>query len=618
MENSMKEIVILFLKHIWMKTNHLIGKYTFGLEKRHQLLDKRACSAIHAVNLRNYLGAQCRTIREEQGDESEEFLGLFDTQITYIEGGRTCSGVHPAGPSVHFEPVAVSAKSLDPCFVFILDTGTKIYLWNGKSAKNTLKSKARLMCEKINKNERKNKAEIFSETMRSESKDFWLALGQPDGQPLEEPPKEHVDPNFSPVPPRLYRIQLGMGYLELPQVEVPHGKLVNTLLNSKNVYILDCYLDVFLFGLVKKSTRLVNAAAVKLSEELFNMIGRPEYALITRVREGTESQFIGWDEVIAVDFTRTAESVQKTGADLTKWAKQQETKADLTALFTPRQPPMPSSEAQQLMEEWNEDLEAMEALVLEGKKFVRLPEEELGTFYSTDCYVFLCRYWMPQDDVDNLVPVDEMDDFQWVCYFWQGRDASNMGWLTFTFTLQKKFKALFQDKLEVVRTYQQQENMKFMAHFKRKFIIKQGKRKEKRDKKEVDYILNVPFEQEDDSGIVYVWVGSKSDPDESRLIQEIAEDMFNSPWVTLQVLSEGEEPDNFFWLGLDVQAKGYFIVSEKCSDFCQDDLADDDIMILDNGEQIFLWLGAKCSEVEIKLAYKSAQVYIQHESQATR
>lgn len=56
-----------------------------------------------------------------------------------------------------------------------------------------------------------------------------------------------MDPNFAPVPPRLYRIQLGMGYLELPQVEVPHGKLGNTLLNSKNVYILDCYLDVFVW-----------------------------------------------------------------------------------------------------------------------------------------------------------------------------------------------------------------------------------------------------------------------------------------------------------------------------------------------------------------------------------
>lgn len=41
-----------------------------------------------------------------------------------------------------------------------------------------------------------------------------------------------------------------------------------------------------------------------------------------------KSKFTGWDEVIAVDFTRTAESVAKTGADLTKWAKQQDTKVN--------------------------------------------------------------------------------------------------------------------------------------------------------------------------------------------------------------------------------------------------------------------------------------------------
>lgn len=641
-------------------------------------LDKRACSAIHAVNLRNYLGAQCRTIREEQGDESEEFLNLFDTQITYIEGGRTCSGfftvedmnfethlyrIHDAGPTIHLEPVAVAVDSLDPRYVFMLDAGLKIFIWNGKKSKNTLKSKARLMAEKINKNERKNKAEIFSEYMGSEDKQFWISIGSPEGIEPENI-QEHVDSNFTPFPPRLYKVQLGMGYLELPQVEVPHSKLVHHLLQSRNVYILDCHLDVFVW-IGKKSTRLVNAAAVKLSEELFNMIERPNYAIITRVREGTETQifkskFIGWDEVIAVDFTRTAESVQKTGADLTKWAQKQETKADLTALFTPRQPITPLAEALQMMEEWNEDLEAMEAFVLEGKKFVRLPEEEMGHFYSKDCYVFLCRYWMPLDEEDQSENFTESDDFQCIVYFWQGREASNMGWLTFTFTLQKKFKALFRDKLEVIRAHQQQENMKFMAHFKRKFIIHKGKRKEK-DNNAVElyhlrsngsalytrlvqikpcatalnsafcYILSVPFEQ-DESGIVYVWIGSKSDPDEARLIQEIAEEMFNNPWVSLQILEEGEEPDNFFWVGLGGKKpyetdasfmeytrlfrcsneKGYFMVSEKCSDFCQDDLADDDIMILDNGEQVFLWLGAKCSEVEIKLAYKSAQVYIQH------
>ncbi|KAH1003281.1 hypothetical protein HUJ05_011209, partial [Dendroctonus ponderosae] len=379
--------------------------------------------------------------------------------------------------------------------------------------------------------------------------------------------------------------------------------------------------------------------------------------------EGTEPQvfkckFAGWDEVIAVDFTRTAASVQKTGADLTKWAQTQETKADLTALFTPRQPATALGEAQQLMDEWNEDLDSMEAVVLEGRKFARLPEEEIGHFYTQDCYVFICRYWVPLDDSEAPA-----DDIQVVVFFWQGREASNMGWLTFTFTLQKKFKAIFGDKLEVVRTHQQQENIKFLAHFRRKFIIHQGKRKA-RDASAVEfyhlrsngsaiytrliqiapdaallnsafcYLLKVPFEQDDnpDSGIVYVWIGSQADPDEARLIQDIAEEMFNSPWVTLQVLAEGEEPDNFFWLALNGRKpyeadasfmqftrlfrcsneKGFFVVSEKCSDFCQDDLADDDIMILDNGQQVFLWLGSKCSEVEIKLAFKSAQVYIQH------
>lgn len=48
------------------------------------------------------------------------------------------------------------------------------------------------------------------------------------------------------------------------------------------------------------------------------------------------------------------------------------------ALFTARQPTVPFQEAMQLMEECNEDLEGMECFVLEGKKFVKLPEEEKG------------------------------------------------------------------------------------------------------------------------------------------------------------------------------------------------------------------------------------------------
>ena len=114
------------------------------------------------------------------------------------------------------------------------------------------------------------------------------------------PPKPHVPDSFIPVIPRLYIVGLGMGYLELPQVEVPGNKMKQDHLQTKNVYILDCYSDVFVW-VGKKSTRLVRAAALKLSSELFAMLIRPEFAMIHRVSEGTESQvfkskFIGRSE----------------------------------------------------------------------------------------------------------------------------------------------------------------------------------------------------------------------------------------------------------------------------------------------------------------------------------
>lgn len=62
------------------------------------------------------------------------------------------------------------------------------------------------------------------------------------------------------------------------------------------------------------------------------------------------------------------------------------------------------------MEECNEDLELMEPFVLEGRKFVRLPDHEFGTFYTMDCYVFLCRYYVPSDEDDDGGDKKQHDD----------------------------------------------------------------------------------------------------------------------------------------------------------------------------------------------------------------
>ncbi|MFH4980909.1 hypothetical protein AB6A40_007618 [Gnathostoma spinigerum] len=542
----------------------------------------------------------------------------------------------------------------------------------------------------MNKKDRKGIAEIETCNQLKTPPDFWLALTGSEKKP-EDPIVEHVDVDFVREPRRLYKVLIGMGFLELPQVELKHGILKQDMLNTKCAYILDCTSDIFLW-LGKKANRLLKMAGQKMVNELHSMLKRPDYTVISKETEGEEStmfrsKFQGWDDIVPFDFTRTADSVQRRGADIKVIMERDKMKTDLASLFLPRQPAMTDEEADQMMEECNDDLELLEPFVLEGKKFVKLPQNELGTFYTMDCYVFLCRYEvLPEDEETDLEDEEaeanedgesstisqrreveeKQEDFKCVVYFWQGRDAGNMGWLHFTFSLQKKFEGLFKDKLEVVRMYQQQENHKFLSHFHKKFVIRRGRRGLNLNcggrwpelflmrangsaictrTIQIDcmadqlnsafcFILRAPFKvanEDGENGRIYVWLGKRSNPNQHKLCEEIARDMINigECEFPVHVINEGEE-DDMFWeyiggkkkydtngdfvsytrLFRCTNEKGYFVVSEKTVDFCQDDLNDDDIMIVDNGSLVFLWMGAHASEVELKLSYKAAQLYV--------
>lgn len=64
-------------------------------------------------------------------------------------------------------------------------------------------STCRLFAEKINKNERKGKAEIVTLSQNQEPPGFWEVMG---GQPEEI--KKHVPDDFSPVRPKLYKASI--------------------------------------------------------------------------------------------------------------------------------------------------------------------------------------------------------------------------------------------------------------------------------------------------------------------------------------------------------------------------------------------------------------------------
>ena len=107
-----------------------------------------------------------------------------------------------------------------------------------------------------------------------------------------------------------------------------------------------------------------------------------------------------------------------------------------------------------------------------------------------------------------------------------------------------------------------------MSHFPNGLIIKRGKRKEKKSpncKAETEfyhlrsngsslyrrciqikldssllnscfcYLLKVPFDTEDKRGIVYVWIGSKADPEEAAVAEQIFYRLYDRENFSLQV-----------------------------------------------------------------------------------
>lgn len=96
------------------------------------------------------------------------------------------------------------------------------------------------MSEKINKMERKGRADIHIFSQGEEIMSFWEVLAEhgddvdEDAEDVVPPDPADIKPNvphdFKPVVPRLYSVGLGMGYLELPQVSVPGNKLKRELL----------------------------------------------------------------------------------------------------------------------------------------------------------------------------------------------------------------------------------------------------------------------------------------------------------------------------------------------------------------------------------------------------
>eukprot|EP00127_Corallochytrium_limacisporum_P004760 Clim_evm114s172 gene=Clim_evmTU114s172 len=631
-------------------------------------LDKQASAAIHSVSLRNYLKASCSPKRVEEGDEDDHFLVMFDFKLKVVEGG-TESGLYsiddddiPATLYLYIggifnwvERVQTDSKSLHSDGVFLLDAGKHIFVWQGKDAGYVRAQKARLLADKINKDERKGVAEIEIIHQRDEPSLFWNKF--PGGKAKYGNAAEAVK-----IQPKVYEIVVSPGRIDFYNtINVAPEGISKEILETEKVIVIDCVTDIYVW-IGKRAKRIHRAAAGKVSKDLLEIGKRPSWAMVHRIIENSEpaifkTKFNDWKEVIKVDHTFTRSDAVKHGY-ASGALDSNVSKVDIGSLLMNRAL-LPENAVHVMIEAIAEDMDSLRPFVLNGKSFAALPEEEVGHFYSRDCYAFLYVYWAasPHEERENEGEVVERKHCK--LYFWEGRDAPRMGWLTFTFSFQgeieKSARATYETDVKIIRVHQQRETCPFMSIFRKRLIIHDGSRNnmEQHSTKTRLYrytskestlfyrAVQIPLKTNgfntNDAYIIvqpdgcWLWVGEKFDDAMIEDAEEVAASLSQHEEGAFLLVRQGEENEEFLEDLREISGKfktisttthrisrlfrcsadtGDYVINELHPDFSQDDLVDDDAMILDSGStDLFVWLGGEVADIERRLAIRAAKEY---------
>ena len=673
-------------------------------------LDKKALAAIHAVHLRNLLGARCRTKRIEMEEEGSEFLNLFPQEITYVEGGQASALRQVQAdipetrlyriltPTVNTPPIMDSLPltylSLDLSVPHLFEAPeiNVLFIWASRELGRGTVSKARLLAEDMKWLEYRGRIQVVTVYAGSEPSKFWESLG---GQP----PSDYDFPNNSllsevrPSKSKLFCVRLEKDSLELPQLRFPEYRPPKGLLESGHVYILDSNSHVYVWQ-GRKANGILRNAGMFLAQEIMDMFPRPEHVSARLVSQGLEpvafrSQFANWDtqnkpfpgfqQAGMAKFGGSSLSLNSIGFESSNLLSapnptqaKHSLKLDISALFQQRNMKM-DRQIYDRLKDLNRNLIRIECFILRGDFCEPLPQEAKGHFYSEECYVFVADYHedLPEESTE------EGEEYR-IVYFWQGKFSRESVWVKFQFNdffveIEEKGnrqKLSWEDFIgpdfELVRYKQQGEEYKFLAHFGQKVIIHKGAYNPSLEPKdpclyqirakysklcrrivqvnpvsptmlnsEFCCILRIPFSGTNGSGITYVWLGNKASQEEELHAEQMGRVM-SPPSYALQVIREGNEPDNFFWAAMGGRPKsdfdiehdadylrsarlfkctnerGFFRISELLLDFHQGDLNNDDVMILDTGREVFLWFGSASSDVEKKLSARSCELYLKH------
>ncbi|XP_017977027.1 PREDICTED: villin-3 isoform X1 [Theobroma cacao] len=611
--------------------------------------DEAGTAAIKTVELDAVLGGRAVQHRELQGHESDKFLSYFKPCIIPLEGGIASGFKKPEEEEfetrlyvcrgkrvVRLKQVPFARSSLNHDDVFILDTQNKIYQFNGANSNIQERAKALEVIQFLKEKYHEGKCDVAivddgKLDTESDSGEFWVLFGgfAPIGKKVAG--EDDVIPETTPA--KLYSITDG-------EVKIVEGELSKGLLENNKCYLLDCGAEVFVW--VGRVTQVEDRkAASQVAEEFVAGHNRPKATRITRVIQGYEtnsfkSNFDSWPAGSA------APGGEEGRGKVAALLKQQGVGVKGMSKSAPVNEEVPP-----LLEGGGK----MEVWCINGSAKTPLPKEDIGKFYSGDCYIVLYTYHSG----------DRKEDYFLCC--WIGKDSIEED-QKMAARLANTMSNSLKGRPVQGRVFEGKEPPQFIALFQPMVVLKgglsTGYKKSIADKGltdetytadcvalfrisgtsvhnnkalQVDAVATSLNSTEcfllQSGSSIFTWHGNQSTYEQQQLAAKVAE--FLKPGVALKHAKEGTESSTF-WFALGGKQsytskkastetvrdphlfmfslnKGKFEV-EEVYNFSQDDLLTEDSLILDTHAEVFVWVGQSVDTKEKQNVFEIGQKYI--------
>ncbi|XP_019442412.1 PREDICTED: villin-4-like [Lupinus angustifolius] len=613
--------------------------------------DEAGVAAIKTVELDAALGGRAVQYREVQGHETEKFLSYFKPCIIPQEGGAAsgfkhveaeehktrlfvCRGKHV----VNVKEVPFARSSLSHDDIFILDTDSKIFQFNGSNSSIQERAKALEVVQYIKDTYHDGKCDIAAvEDGRlmsdSDTGEFWGFFGG--FAPL---PRKTVNDDDKPAdshPPKLMCVEAGKAE------PIEADSLTRELLDTTKCYIIDCGLELFAW-MGRNSSLDERKSASGTAEELVSGTGRSK-SYITRVIEGFEtvmfkSKFDSWPQTTNVAHaedgrSKVAERLKRQGLDVKGLLKTEPEKEEPEAYI----------DCTGNLRVWR----------VNGQEKVLLPASDQSKFYSGDCYIF--QYSYPGEDrEDHLIGtwignnsveedrasalsmagkmVESMKFIPCLARIYEGSEPIQFQYILQSFIVYKGgFSDAYKNYIVEKEIPDETYNEEGVALFRI-----QGSGPENMQAIQTEsvasslnsaycYILH-------DGPTVFSWSGSFTTADDQELVERMLD--LIKPDLQCKLQKEGTESEKFWEiLGGKTEYPSKKIVKDAENDphlfscdfskaelkvkeiynFSQDDLMTEDIFILDIHSEIFVWVGQQFDPKNRLQALTIGEKFLEHD-----